>query len=118
MNIQEIKIKYFIDAISGKEAADVLNAQAPALLKMLNRRLGAFDGKPQFKIVPGVRFSDGWHLRLTTDSGKWTDETRRLNYGMSGTSYKDVVYKRESYPAIFLAKSWRPESHRGVVVKP
>lgn len=114
--ISDIKTKYCIDAVSfPKEVDTVLKKNAPALLKMLNAEFKKIGSDAKFEMPStNVNFSDGYYIRLKP-AGKWDDKSRMLALRLNKTARNGVIFRNQSWPAIYLEKGSRPESHRGQI---
>lgn len=109
--ISDIKTKYCIDAASfPKEVDTVLKKNAPALLKMLNAEFKKIGSDAKFEMPStNVNFSDGYYIRLKP-AGKWDDKAKMLVMRLNKTARNGVIFKNQSYPAIYLEKGSRSES--------
>lgn len=118
--IDEIKKKYLFDAIdeSEKQAIAELKKRAPGLLRMINGELKRLNAKAQFEMPSDkALFSDGWHINLKLKTQGKNDKLGDILRGIDGMRRLGVIFKLNDH-AIYLERSWRPTSHRGVVVNP
>lgn len=117
MNVDEIKTKYCIDDPLDPQAVAELKKRAPGLLKMLNSELKRKNSQAHFEMPSNaVSFSDGFFIRLKL-AGKIDDNIGAVLRSLDGLRRLGVIFKANEHK-IFLEKSWRPTSHRGVVVNP
>lgn len=113
--IDDIKKKYCMDDDFDKKAISELKKKAPALLERLNSRFKRNGWEAAYKFRDNsVYFSDGYYMRLV-GNGKWNDKSRAYLRWLDGLEKDGVIFKNQSFPAIYLKKSWRPESHRGQI---